>query len=102
MEKRKNKNFLQTRSYEYSKQRTLFEPGGQEMWKYDFSSILGNGLILGLGVLSWVAERKTEVNEHTPRQEDLQGEQCKEKRERKKDKKGEGEDTRVDAALGIG
>lgn len=45
---------------------------------------------------------KTEVNEHTPRQEDLQEEQCKEKRERKKDKKGEGEDTRVDAALGIG
>lgn len=83
MEKRKNKNFLQ-RSYEHSKQRTLFEPGGQEMWKYDFSSILGNGLILGLGVLSWVAERKTEVNEHTPRQEDLQEEQCKEKRERER------------------
>lgn len=93
MEKRKNKNFLQ-RSYEHSKQRTLFEPGGQEMWKYDFSSILGNGLILGLGVLSWVAERKTEVNEHTPRQEDLQEEQCKEKRERERKIKREREKIR--------
>lgn len=94
MKKRKNKNFLQTRSYEHSKQRTLFEPGGQEMWKYDFSSILGNGLILGLGVLSWVAERKTEVNEHTPRQEDLQEEQCKEKRERERKIKREREKIR--------
>lgn len=37
---------------------------------------------------------KTEVNEHTPRQEDLQEEQCKEKRERERKIKREREKIR--------